>query len=80
MAFPGTLPEKELAWLKLHGGSGSTIMDCWATFLDARGQPPGATMDRRRNWLASFAPATVPRTTLDLLLWFWSPPNSGAFP
>ena len=72
--YPGTISEKELAWLKANGAVSGNVMDAWNEFLTAQGQPtPGTLIDRRRNWLLGLigVDPAIGEAWIDLWKAFW---------
>jgi len=72
--YPGTISEKELAWLRANGAVSKTIPDAWNEFLTAQGQPAtGTLIDRRHNWLLGMIGVDpgIGSTWLDLWKAFW---------
>ena len=47
-AYPGSVLDKTMAWLKAEGASGSSLKDLWMDYLSAYS---GTFNDRMRAWL-----------------------------
>ena len=70
--YPGTISEKELAWLKANGAVTKNLLDAWSEFLTARGFTVGTVPDRQRAWLLAYVPPPeVGQGLTDLFKWFW---------
>jgi hypothetical protein len=72
--YPGTISEKELAFLQAYGATSKNLMDAWGEFLDAQGETsPGTLIDRRHNWLLGLMGVSdaIGSTWIDLWKAFW---------